>query len=132
MRQDGTDRDHAQLESAVAKEDKTAWDINRTYAHIAQALARGYTDLFHVNMDTEAFVEYRTDDDLGVLCESRRGPDFFASCARAFFNRSWVSMAKPISFWPSFLRSPQVFRMSTVRARGSARSPSFFLIFWSE
>ena len=82
MRQDGTDRDRAQRESAAAKEDKTAWDINRTYAHIAQALARGYTDLFHVNMDTGAFVEYRTDDDLGVLCESRRGPDFFASCAR--------------------------------------------------
>ncbi len=82
MRQDGTDRDRAKRENAAAKEDKTAWDINRTYAHIAQALARGYTDLFHVNMDTEAFVEYRTDDDLGVLCESRRGPDFFASCAR--------------------------------------------------
>ena len=82
MRQDGTDRDRAQRENAAAKEDKTAWDINRTYAHIAQALARGYTDLFHVNMDTGAFVEYRTDDDLGVLCESRRGPDFFASCAR--------------------------------------------------
>ena len=82
MCQDGTDMVRAQREGAVAKAEDVTWDINRTYAHIAHALARGYTDLFHVNMDTGAFVEYHTDDDLGVLRESRRGPDFFASCAR--------------------------------------------------
>ncbi len=50
--------------------------------HIAHALARGYTDLYHVNMETDAFIEYHTDDVLGVLTEARRGDDFFEGCER--------------------------------------------------
>lgn len=51
-------------------------------AHIAMSLARGYTDLFYVNMDTDEYIEYHTDDESGVLTEARRGPDFFESCKR--------------------------------------------------
>ena len=52
------------------------------YTHIAHALARGYTDLFYVDMDTDEYIEYHTDDNLGVLTEARRGSDFFEGCKR--------------------------------------------------
>ena len=48
----------------------------RVYIHIAHALARGYTDLFYVNMDTDEFIEFHTEDERGVLNEARRGSDF--------------------------------------------------------
>ena len=52
------------------------------YTHIALSLARGYTDLYYVNMDTDEFIEFHTDDDYGVLTEARRGSDFFEGCER--------------------------------------------------
>ena len=52
------------------------------YIHIAHALTRDYTDLFYVNMETDEYIEYHTDDERGVLVESRRAADFFESCAR--------------------------------------------------
>lgn len=52
------------------------------YTHLAHALARGYTDLFYVNMDTDEFIEFHTDDKLGVLSEARFGTDFFEGCER--------------------------------------------------
>ena len=52
------------------------------YTHIAQALARGYTDLYYVNIDTDELIEYHTDDRLGVLAEARRSADFFEGCRR--------------------------------------------------
>lgn len=50
------------------------------FAHIAQALARGYTDLYYINLDSEKYIEYRTDDDTGGLAEIRRGWHFFEQC----------------------------------------------------
>lgn len=50
------------------------------YTHLAQALARGYSDLYHVNLDTEEFIEYRTDEDSGTLAEVRSGWHFFEEC----------------------------------------------------
>ena len=64
------------LEEAYEK----ARDIGRVYTHLAHALARGYTDLFYVNMDADEFIEFHTDDERGVLNEARRGSDFFESC----------------------------------------------------
>ena len=52
------------------------------YSHLAHALARGYTDLYYVNMDTDEFIEFHTDDMRGVLSEARRGNDFFEGCER--------------------------------------------------
>lgn len=52
------------------------------YKHIAQALARGYTDLYYVNMETDELIEYHTDDAYGVLSEVRRSADFFEGCRR--------------------------------------------------
>ena len=51
-------------------------------AHIAMSLARDYMALFYVNMDTDEYIEYHTDDESGVLTEARRGTDFFESCKR--------------------------------------------------
>ena len=66
------------LEEAYTKQKSTG----TIFAHIAMSLARGYTDLFYVNMETDAYIEYHTDDDSGVLTEARRGTDFFESCRR--------------------------------------------------
>ena len=52
------------------------------YTHVALSLARGYTDLYYVNMDTDEFIEFHTDDEKGVLTEARRGSDFFEGCER--------------------------------------------------
>ena len=50
------------------------------YTHIAQTLARSYTDLYYVNLETEEYIEYRTDDEHGALTEARRGWRFFEEC----------------------------------------------------
>jgi len=57
-------------------------DNGVVYTHLAHALARGYTDLYYVNMDTDEFIEFHTDDESGVLNEARRGADFFEGCER--------------------------------------------------
>lgn len=67
-----------ELETARKKEQ----GADMIHSHIAQALARGYTDLYYVNMETGELIEYHTDDYLGVLSEARRGTDFFEGCER--------------------------------------------------
>ena len=52
------------------------------YTHIAQVLAREYTDLYYVDIDTDEFIEFQTDSNFGVLTEARRGTDFFEDCKR--------------------------------------------------
>ncbi len=66
-------------EEAIAPDEQSA---SAVYSHIAHALARGYMDLYYVNLDTDEFIEYHTDDELGVLTEARRGADFFEGCER--------------------------------------------------
>jgi diguanylate cyclase (GGDEF)-like protein len=50
------------------------------YTHIAQTLARSYTDLYYVNLQTEEYIEYRTNDEHNALTEARRGWHFFEEC----------------------------------------------------
>lgn len=66
----------------MENQNERAWSSSSTYSHIAYALARAYTDLFYVNMDTGEFIEYSSDDNCGMLLESRRATDFFESCER--------------------------------------------------
>ena len=66
------------LERAYKKASSTA----TVYTHLAHALARGYTDLFYVNMETDELIEFHTDDEHGVLSEIRRSSDFFEGCER--------------------------------------------------
>ena len=67
-----------QLEEAYKKASSKA----TVYTHIAHALARGYTDLFYVNMETNELIEFHTDDEHGVLSEVRHSADFFEGCER--------------------------------------------------
>ena len=50
------------------------------YTHIAQTLAHGYANLFYVDLNTEEFISYQTDDENGTLIENRRGFHFFEEC----------------------------------------------------
>jgi len=71
-------RENEQLKEACEK----ARNSGTMYTHIALSLARGCTDLYYVNMDTDEFIEFHTDDDYGVLTEARVGTDFFEGCER--------------------------------------------------
>ncbi|MBR4537661.1 MAG: EAL domain-containing protein [Clostridia bacterium] len=52
------------------------------YSRIAQTLARDCTDLYYVNVETDEYIEFHTDDGRGALNEVRKGSDFFESCQR--------------------------------------------------
>jgi diguanylate cyclase (GGDEF)-like protein len=81
MSQDVTDMIRIRRENAMTKE---AYDRARSngviYTHIAQTLARGFKNLFYVNLDSEEFIEYQTDTESGSLKEKRRGYHFFEEC----------------------------------------------------
>lgn len=66
------------LEASYEREKRTG----AIYTHIALSLARDYSELFYVNMDTDEYIEYRTGEQSSVLTEARRGTDFFESCKR--------------------------------------------------
>ena len=79
--QDVTDMVRIQRENATTKEEyEKIRSTGLIYTHIAQALARSYTDLYYVNLDSEAFIEYRPDEETGMLTEVRRGYHFFEAC----------------------------------------------------
>ncbi len=81
MCQDVTDMVRIQHENAMTKEAyENARNSGIMYTHIAQTLARDYTDMFYVNLDTEEFIEYRRGDESSALSEMRRGWHFFSDC----------------------------------------------------
>ena len=53
------------------------WNKSSIDRRIARALARGYRELFYVDLDSGAFIEYRAGEPDGA----RQGADFFARCA---------------------------------------------------
>jgi diguanylate cyclase (GGDEF)-like protein len=76
--QDVTDMVRLQRRDVTSKEAyEKARSTGLIYTHIAKALARGYTYLYYVNLDSEEFVQYRTQDEGGILTEARRGWHFF-------------------------------------------------------
>ena len=77
--QDVTDMVRIQHESAMTKEAyENAVSSGLMYTHIAQTLARDYTDLFCVNCNTEEYVQYRMGGDGGSMSETLRGWHFFS------------------------------------------------------
>ena len=81
MCQDVTDMVRIQRERATTREAyEKARSTGVMYSHIAQSMTRGFRDLYYVNVDSEEFIEYRTDDDGGALTEVRRGWHFFEEC----------------------------------------------------
>ena len=110
------------LEAAYEKEHS----IGTIFAHIAMSLARGYTDLFYVNMVTEAYTEYHTDEESGALTEVRHGEDFFVSCKREVKlyvhpedNAAFVK-AMDRKFLTEALDRTSVFEMTYRRIKGDA------------
>ena len=81
IRQDVTDNVRIRREEATTKEAyEKARSTGIVYTHIAQALARSYTDLYYINLNTEQYIEYRTDEASGRLAELRRGWHYFEQC----------------------------------------------------
>ena len=81
--QDVTDTTRIQRESATTKEAyERARSTGIIHTHIAQALARGYSDLYYINIETGEFIEYRSDEG-GSLREIRRDDNFFEYFAEA-------------------------------------------------
>ena len=79
--QDVTDSVRITRGSIESKESyEKALSTGIIYTHIAQALAHGYENLFYVDLNTEEFISYRTDDANGTLIENRRGFHFFEEC----------------------------------------------------
>ena len=81
MCEDITDKVRMQKENVSTKEAyEKARSAGLVYTRIAQTLARGYTDLFYVNLETEEFIEYATDSETSMLNERTRGERFFDHC----------------------------------------------------
>ena len=81
MCQDVTDLVRIQHENAMTKEAyETAVSSGLMFTHIAQTLARDYTDMYHVNTDTEEYIEYCRNEQGRGLSEKERGWHFFSDC----------------------------------------------------
>ncbi|MBR5110332.1 MAG: amino acid permease [Clostridia bacterium] len=81
MSQDVTDMVRIQHENAMTKEAyEKALSAGLMYTHIAHTLARDYTDMFSVNLETEEFIEYRKAEKTSAPSEARRGWHFFSDC----------------------------------------------------
>lgn len=78
----GITNDEEEYRRKLERAYKQASSTAAIYTHIAHALARDYTDLYYVNMQSDDFIAYHTDDERGVLNEARRGTDFFERCKR--------------------------------------------------
>ncbi|SEF85271.1 diguanylate cyclase (GGDEF) domain-containing protein [Eubacterium ruminantium] len=75
---DVTDTFHINRGSVKSKEDyERERNSGIVFAHIAQALAHGYMALYYVDINSEEFIEYRSDEKTGSLVESKRGWHFF-------------------------------------------------------
>ena len=72
-------------------------DSGRVYTHLAHALARGYTDLFYVNMESDEYIEFHTDDERGVLNEARRSADFLRAASGTRSSSSTMTTRRPLS-----------------------------------
>lgn len=81
MFQDISDSFRISRDSAKTKESyEKARNSGIIFTHMAQALAYGYLDLYYIDLNTEEFIEYRSDVNTGKLSELRRGWHFFEHC----------------------------------------------------
>ena len=76
----GITNDEEEYRRKLEKAYKQASSTATIYTHVAHALARDCTDLYYVNMESDEFIAFHTDDERGVLSEARRGTDFFERC----------------------------------------------------
>jgi len=69
-------REHAQTREAYER----ARSAGLIFTHIAKTLARGYENLYYVNVESGAFTHYHTDAATGQFSKVQQGEDFFAQC----------------------------------------------------
>ena len=58
--------------------DESSMENGLSYDAVAQALSADYRYLFHVDLESERFVEYRPDDEYGDIKYERRGENYFS------------------------------------------------------
>ena len=81
MSQDMTAFVRVQRENNTTKEAyEKARKNSFIYSHIAQSLAKSYTDLFYVDLTTEEYIEFHMDKERDTLVEERQGERFFEEC----------------------------------------------------
>jgi diguanylate cyclase (GGDEF)-like protein len=78
----GVTSDEEEYQRQLEQAYKQASSSATIYTHLAHALARGYTELFYVNTETDELIEFHTNDRRGFLTEARRSADFFEGCER--------------------------------------------------
>ena len=52
------------------------------FTRLANTLARNYTNLYYVNLETEEYTEYMIDGESGSLNKSKNGSHFFENCKK--------------------------------------------------
>ena len=81
MGQDVTDLVRIRRENATTLEAyEQARSLGLISSHIARALAKGFRELYYINVETGDFIVYRTNEETGLLEEVRKGGGFFESC----------------------------------------------------
>ena len=81
MLQDVTDSFRISRDEAKTKESyEKAKNSGIIFSNIAQALAMNYMALSYIDLNSEEYIEYYTDDESGKLIEARRGWHFFEQC----------------------------------------------------
>jgi len=86
--QDVTNMVSIQHEEVMSAEDyENAVSSGLMYTHIAKTLAKDYTDMFYVNLDTEEYVEYLRGGEGSSFSEMRRGWHFFSDCRQELGER---------------------------------------------
>ena len=77
---DVTDAVRIRREDVKSKEEyEKARVTGIMYHHIARSFTRSYEMLYYVDLETNEFIEYRTDEESGMLKEVMRGERFFES-----------------------------------------------------
>ncbi|MBQ9458454.1 MAG: EAL domain-containing protein [Oscillospiraceae bacterium] len=80
---DFTELMRVKRETVRAKEAyERAQTASAMYSHIVLALSASYSSLYYVNLKTNDFIEYRSNDENGELGEERQGKDFFNQSAK--------------------------------------------------
>ena len=82
MSQDVTHNAFDQNDDVAIEAFGPAWNTDKISTHLTRAMAQGYMDLFYVNKESGAYIEYRYDNSLGELVEAKRGANFFEACLR--------------------------------------------------
>ncbi len=78
---DVTDNLRISRDKATTKESyEKARNSGIIFTHIAQTLARGYLELYYIDLNTEEYIQYRTNHEDGSLAELSRGWHFFEQC----------------------------------------------------